>query len=144
MGVPFKISTQKTMRECVFCQIVKGQIPCFKVFENDNFLAFLDIKPRNPGHTLVIPKKHYRWVWDVPNIGEYFEVVKKVANGIKKAMNTDWIVSLVIGEEIPHAHVWLVPRFPNDGHGGSIDLKNIKNLSEEEMTKIAKEIQKAI
>ena len=132
------------MEDCVFCKIVKGEIPSYKVYEDEKFIAFLDIKPRNPGHTLVIPKEHFRWVWDVPYLGEYFEVVGKIANAIRKAMQTDWVVSLVLGEEIPHAHIWLVPRFKNDGHGGSIDLSNIKEISKEEMEKIAQKIKEEI
>ena len=61
---------------CIFCKIVKGEIPSHKVYENEKFLAFLSIEPESPGHTLVIPKEHYRWVWDVPEAGEYFEVSK--------------------------------------------------------------------
>jgi len=132
------------MEDCVFCKIVKGEIPSYKVYEDEKFIAFLDIKPRNPGHTLVIPKEHFRWVWDVPYLGEYFEVVGKIANAIRKAMNTQWVVALVIGEEVPHAHIWLVPRFKNDGHGGSIDLSNIKEISKEEMEKIAQKIKEEI
>ncbi len=132
------------MENCVFCKIVKGEIPCYKVFENEKFLAFLDINPRNPGHTLVIPKEHFRWVWDVPYLGEYFEIVGKIANAIRKAMETEWVVSLVLGEEVPHAHVWLVPRFEGDGHGGAIDLSNIKEIPKEKMQRIAQKIQKAI
>lgn len=127
--------------DCVFCKIVAGEIPCYKIYEDENLFVFLDIRPLNPGHTLVIPKKHYRWVWDVDNIGEYFEVVKKIANTIKKAMNTDYVVSVVFGEEVPHAHVWLVPRFENDGHGGAIDLQNVKEIGEEEMRNIADKIK---
>jgi len=132
------------MEDCVFCKIVKGEIPSYKVYEDEKFIAFLDIKPRNPGHTLVIPKEHFRWVWDVPYLGEYFEVVGKIANAIRKAMTTQWVVALVIGEEVPHAHIWLVPRFKNDGHGGSIDLSNIKEISKEEMEKIAQKIKEEI
>lgn len=119
--------------DCIFCKIVKGEIPAYKVYEDDKFLAFLDVRPLNQGHTLVIPKEHYRWVWDHPDIGEYYRVVGQVARAIKKAFDTDYVVSLVLGEEVPHAHVWLVPRFEGDGHGGAIDLKNSKDLSEEEM-----------
>ncbi|MCD6271110.1 HIT domain-containing protein [bacterium] len=132
------------MEDCVFCKIVKGEIPSYKVYEDEKFIAFLDIKPRNPGHTLVIPKEHFRWVWDVPYLGEYFEVVGKIANAIRKAMNTQWVVALVIGEEVPHAHIWLIPRFEDDGHGGSIDLSNIKEISKEEMEKIAQKIKEEI
>lgn len=127
--------------ECMFCKVVAGELPSYKVYEDDNFLAFLDIRPLNPGHTLVVPKKHYRWVWDYPDLAEYYRVVGKVANSIRKALETEYVVSLVLGEEVHHAHVWLVPRFSDDGHGGSIDLKNTKNLDEEEMREAAEKIR---
>lgn len=130
--------------DCVFCKIVKKEIPAFIVYEDDSFLAFLDINPRNPGHCLVIPKKHYRWVWDVDDIAQYYKVIQKIANGIRRALSTEWIVSLVLGEEVPHAHVWLVPRFPNDGHGASIKLDKIKKISKEEMQRIAEKIKREI
>ena len=97
------------MNNCIFCKIVKGEIPANKVYENSDFLAFLDIRPQAPGHTLVIPKAHYRWVWDVPNAGKYFEVAQKIALAQKKAFNTEQINSKIIGEEVPHAHIWLIP-----------------------------------
>ncbi|MEM4703173.1 MAG: HIT domain-containing protein [Candidatus Pacearchaeota archaeon] len=131
--------------DCVFCNIVKGKIPCYKLYEDSKFLAFLDIRPLNPGHTLIIPKKHYRWVWDVPNIDEYFKVVKKIANAIRKAIKTEWVISLVIGEAVPHAHVWLVPRFKGDGHlEGWLDINNVKKIPEKEMKKIAEKIKRTI
>lgn len=130
--------------DCIFCKIVKGEIPSYKVYEDGDFFAFLDIRPLNPGHTLIIPKQHYRWVWDMPEIGKYYEVIKRVANAQKKAFNTDYIVSLIFGEEVDHAHVWLIPRFENDGHGGAIDLKNIKELSEDEMKEAAQKIKSKI
>ena len=130
--------------DCIFCKIVSGKIPCYKVYEDENFLAFLDIRPLNLGHTLVIPKKHFRWVWDVTNIGEYYTVVGKIAQAMKKALHTDLIVSLVVGEEVAHAHVWLVPRFSNDGHGGAIKLENIKQYSEREMQDVANKIKNEI
>jgi histidine triad (HIT) family protein len=128
------------MSDCIFCRIVNGDIPSYKVYEDENFYAFLDINPRNPGHTQVIPKGHYRWVWDVPRIGEYFEVVQKLANAIKRAFNTEYVVSLILGEEVEHAHVWLVPRFEGDGHGGSIDIGNIKEVSGQKMKEAAERI----
>ena len=67
------------MDDCIFCKIVKGEIPCFKVYEDENFLGFLDINPLNPGNSLLIPKEHYRWVIDVPKFGQYFEIAKKIA-----------------------------------------------------------------
>ena len=68
----------------------------------------------SPGHTQIIPKKHYRWVWDVPNIGEYFEVAKKIALAQKKVFDADLIRSQVYGEEIPHAHIWVWPEVAGD------------------------------
>ena len=132
------------MDDCIFCKIIKGDIPCHKVYEDDKFFAFLDINPLNPGHTLIIPKKHFRWVWDVPNVGEYYEVVGKLANAIRKAFGTEMVVSLVFGEAVPHAHVWLVPRFEGDGHGGAIKLDNVKKLSDKEMEEAAEKIRGAL
>lgn len=125
---------------CIFCKIAKGEIPCHKVYENEKYLAFLDIAPRNKGHTLVIPKKHHRWVWDDPNIGEYYQVVGKVANAIRRAFSPQFIVSLVMGEEVHHAHVWLVPKFKDDGHPSNLDLKKVQDIPAEEMQAIAKKI----
>lgn len=96
-------------QNCVFCKIVKGEIPSHKVYEDKEFLAFLSIDPQSPGHTLVIPKKHYRWVWDVPNAGPYFEVAQKIALAQKKAFKTDFVLSKIVGEEVHHAHIWIFP-----------------------------------
>lgn len=128
------------MNNCIFCQIGKREIPSYSIYEDKHFLAFLDIKPRNKGHTLVITKKHYRWVWDVQE--EYSKTVNKIANGLKKAFNTEFVVSFVIGEEVPHAHIHLVPRFPGDGHGALIDLSKVREFSDEEFKKITENIKK--
>ncbi|MDE1925265.1 MAG: HIT domain-containing protein [Patescibacteria group bacterium] len=97
------------MESCIFCKIVRGEIPCHKVYEDDTYFAFLDIHPKAPGHTQVIPKNHIRWVWDVPNVGEYFEVAAKLAHAQRKAFNTDWILSRIVGDEVQHAHIWIYP-----------------------------------
>lgn len=97
------------MQSCVFCKIVAGEIPSEKIYEDKDFLAFLDIRPLSPGHALVIPKKHYQWVWDIPNAGDFFEVAKKIALAQKKAFGTDFVLSKIVGEEIPHAHIWVYP-----------------------------------
>lgn len=116
---------------CIFCKIVKGEIPSYKVYEDDNFLAFLDINPQSPGHTQIIPKKHVRWVWDVESAGEYFEVAKKVALAQQKAFNTDWILSKIVGDEVPHAHIWV---FPNkDVSGDKKDFETNLKLIKENM-----------
>ena len=102
------------MDDCIFCKIVNKEIPSFIVYEDSDFLAFLDIHPQSPGHVQVIPKKHYRWVWDVPNIGDFFEIVKKVALAQQKAFNTKWIISKIVGDEVEHAHIWVFPASPAD------------------------------
>jgi len=98
--------------DCIFCQIVEGKIPSYKVWEDENFLAFLDIHPVFPGHTLVIPKKHFRWIWEVENYGEYFEKVREVAVLLKEKLNAEWIQVNVMGNDVSHAHVHLIPRYP--------------------------------
>ncbi len=100
---------------CIFCKIVKKEIPSYVVYENENFLAFLDINPQSPGHVQVIPKDHYRWVWDVPNSSEYFEIAKKIALAQRKAFNTDFILSRIVGDEVHHAHIWVFPNRDVEG-----------------------------
>ncbi len=97
------------MDNCIFCKIAKGEIPSYKIFEDDNFFAFLDIHPRVDGHTLVIPKKHYRWTFDVPNFGEYWEVTRKIGFKIQHVVNAEWMNFFTHGE-IPHAHIHILPR----------------------------------
>lgn len=115
------------METCIFCKIVKGEIPAIKVYEDENFLAFLDINPLGPGHTQVITKKHYRWVWDVPNAGEFFEVAKKIALAQKASFNADIVRSQIYGEEIPHAHIWVWPEVAGDEKNLNENAKKIKN-----------------
>ena len=104
---------------CVFCKIARGEIPSHKVYEDENFLAFLDIHPQSPGHVQVIPKEHYRWVWDLPDVGKYFEIVRKIALAQKKAFNVDLIRSQIFGDEVPHAHIWV---FPHEAVGDKNDF----------------------
>lgn len=117
------------MTDCIFCKIVKKEIPAHIVYEDDDFLAFLSIQPESPGHTLVIPKQHYRWVWDVPNLGDYFNVAGKIAHAQRKAFGQDMILSKIVGEEVPHAHIWI---FPNDKvNGDKMDFEtNKKKIAE--------------
>ncbi len=115
------------MPDCLFCKIVKREIPAEVVYEDDNFLAFLDINPRSPGHVQVIPKTHYRWVWDVPNAGAYFEVGQKIALAQQQAFAQPAIWSRIMGDEIFHAHIWIFPR-PDESrvgqaHGDKMDFK---------------------
>jgi histidine triad (HIT) family protein len=97
------------MNDCVFCRIIAGQAPAEKVYEDTNFLAFLDIRPRSPGHTLVVPKKHERWVWEVEPQAEYWLLARRIALAQKRAYHTEAVWCTVIGDEVPHAHIWIYP-----------------------------------
>jgi len=132
------------MTDCVFCELINGELPSFRVYEDEDYFAFLDINPLNQGHTMVIPKRHVRWVWDVEDFGSYLEKVKKIALGLKNAMETDWVMMEAVGIDIPHAHIHIVPRYQGDGHGGHLDPKNIKKIPENKMKAIADKITKAI
>ncbi|MBW3015920.1 HIT domain-containing protein [Candidatus Woesearchaeota archaeon] len=132
------------MEDCIFCKIIKGEIPSYKVYEDDEFLGFLDIFPLNKGHTLIIPKKHEHWVWDVEKPGAYFEVATKVARAIRKAFEPERVMSFVLGEQVPHAHIWLVPKYPDDGHGSNVDFKNVKKFTEEEYKEVAAKIKERL
>ena len=96
------------MTNCIFCKIVKNEIPSYIIYEDKEFLGFLDIFPKTEGHTLVIPKKHVQWVWDYPELGKYFEVVGKIARHLKKTGGEE-VRALVYGFDIAHAHVHLMP-----------------------------------
>ena len=104
----------------IFAKIIRGEIPCYKVYEDDTFMAFLDINPRASGHVQVIPKEHTRWVWDVPNAGAYFEVVRKIAKAQQRAFNTELVRSQIFGDEVPHAHIWI---WPNEESGSKKDFE---------------------
>ncbi len=102
------------MAQCIFCEIVKNK-SYYKVYEDKFFLAFLDINPLAEGHTLVIPKTHYRHVWELPpagagSIGEYFRVVQIVSKLLNSRLEPkEPIYSLIMGYEIPHASIHLIP-----------------------------------
>lgn len=108
--------------DCIFCKIVAGEIPSYKVYEDDAYLAFLDIHPLSPGHTLVIPKMHFRYVWDVADMSGYFTAVRKIARALQKTSGTDEVHMKVIGEEVPHAHVWVYAN-PDNAVGTKDDFE---------------------
>jgi histidine triad (HIT) family protein len=135
------------MKECIFCKIVKGEIPCYKIAENDDFLAFLDISQMTKGHTLVIPKKHYQFMWDVPNIGGYFEFVKKVGNHFID-LGYKYVDTITMGRQIAHAHIHLIPHNAddNDWHEAlkpifKLQLDEDRRLDSEEMKTIQKNFE---
>ncbi len=125
--------------ECIFCKIIKGEIPSRKIYENENALAFLDINPANAGHTLVIPKKHYQTIIsiDTAELKSLIEVVKNIAGVIREELKADGLNVLqsnggVAGQLIPHLHFHLIPRFKGDG---VVFTWQKKELSAEEIEK---------
>lgn len=95
----------------IFSRIIAGEIPCYKVAENDKFFAFLDINPVNWGHTLVVPKKETDYIFDISDedLAEMIVFAKKVAKALKSVMPCRKIGVTVLGLEVPHAHIHLVP-----------------------------------
>lgn len=129
---------------CIFCKIIKGDIPSYKVYEDNDFIAFLDINPLNPGHTLLIPKKHMLWVDDYEPFAKYWETARKLSIAIKKAMNCILVSYVVYGLGVPHAHIHLIPKFENDAHPVGPDPTKTMKLSYDEMKAVAEKIKKAI
>ena len=127
----------------IFTKIVKGEIPSYKVYEDKNFLAFLDINPLKKGHTLVIPKKEVDYIFDIDS-KEYqnlWKTAKKIALGMKKVIECNRISIVVMGLEVPHAHIHLIPLDSMQ----DIDFSQPKlNISNDEMVQIANRINKSI
>jgi histidine triad (HIT) family protein len=103
---------------CIFCRIAQKQVPANRVYEDEKVLAFLDIRPLNEGHTLVIPKAHYENIFDVPQeLNAYIHgVTKQIAIAVKKATNADGISIIqqngkAANQDIPHLHVHVIPRY---------------------------------
>lgn len=127
------------MNNCIFCQIINGESSCYKVYENEMFLGFLDIYPRTKGHTLVVPKKHYQWVYEVPNFEEYWLVVLKITKAMKKVLKPYFITYLTHGLQIPHAHIHILPRTVND----TDFIPSPKSFSQNKMKEIAQKLYQA-
>ncbi|MBR4046802.1 MAG: HIT family protein [Alistipes sp.] len=124
----------------IFSRIVAGEIPCYKVAENDKFFAFLDIAPLAKGHTLVIPKREVDYFYDMEDdeLQEMIVFAKSIAKKIKATTGCIKVATVVLGLEVPHAHIHLVPmNTEND-----VDFKREKlSLTPEEFAEIAKSLQ---
>ncbi len=99
------------MNDTVFEKIIKGEIPCTKIYEDDDFFSILDINPVSKGHTLILTKKSYPWIQDVPDeiIGKIFIKTKYIISSLKKATYCDYVKVLVEGIQVPHFHIHLIP-----------------------------------
>ncbi len=128
------------MDSCLFCKIVSGDIPCYKVWEDEQFLAFLDIHPIKEGHTLVIPKIHSPYLFEM-NEAEYsaiWNAAKTVSAKLKKTFKpkTGKIGSIVYGLDVDHTHIHLVPI----DQSGDLSFKNAKPASKEELESTLKKL----
>ncbi len=106
------IEYTRDMENCVFCKIAKGEIPSQKVYEDDAVFAFLDIHPKAPGHTLLIPREHYHWFQDMPDAvsDTLFRAAKTVAKKLKEEHGADFVRLGIVGTDVPHVHVHLIPQ----------------------------------
>ena len=123
----------------IFSRIVKGEIPCYKIAEDDQFFAFLDINPVAKGHTLVIPRREVDYIFDMNDdeLAEFQLFAKQVAVALKKAFPCKKVAQVVLGLEVPHAHIHLIPM----NSEGDVDFRKEKlHLPEEEMQQIADKI----
>jgi len=110
------IMVEGTEKGCIFCDIIDGKAPCYKIFEDELSIAILDINPFSKGHCLVIPKRHVPW-WHELTMQEnasLFNVAKIVAERMMKALNPDFVCMYARGRRIPHTHIFLVPTCSGD------------------------------
>jgi histidine triad (HIT) family protein len=135
------------MNDCVFCKIIKKEIPADFVYENDKIVAFLDIHPNNPGHTLVVPKEHHTDLLETPDevLKDILCRTKKIAPAIMKAVGAEGFNSIfntkpAAGQVIFHTHMHIIPRFKGDG------LKHWpeKPTTQEEMKRIKESVISAL
>jgi histidine triad (HIT) family protein len=127
----------------VFSRIINGEIPCYKVAEDENYFAFLDINPLKTGHTLVVPKQETDYIFDLDDekLAGMILFSKKVAAGIKSALPCNRVGVAILGLEVPHAHIHLVPMDSME----DINFKNPKlKFSPEEFKSIASRISSKI
>lgn len=129
------------MPDCLFCKIVNGEIPSTKVYEDENFLGFLDIYPVVKGHVLLIPKHHVEWMQDDTdeNIEKIFVLAKNLMSKIKTNLACDFVQISIVGEDVPHFHIHFIPRFKTDNMPR---WDKIKYDSNDEMLDYAKMITK--
>ncbi len=129
--------------ETLFTKIIKGEIPCYKIAENERFFAFLDISPLAKGHTLVIPKVQEDYIFNLDDhtIAELMIFAKKIAKAIEENVTCQRIGVAVIGLEVPHTHIHLVPI----NHVGDLNFKNDRvQITNEEMANLAILISKSV
>lgn len=139
------------MSDCIFCKIVSGEIPSYKVYEDENVLAFLDISQLTKGHTLLIPKKHNKNLFDlsVLTAQQLFSVVPKITNALKNQLNIEDL-NLVCnsgekaGQEVFHLHLHLIPRYGKGDGYGTVLKSHASEFTNDELQTLAAKISSDI
>lgn len=131
---------------CTFCQIAAGELPAHFVYEDESFVAFLDLRPLFPGHSLVIPRDHHETLPDLPAdlVGPFFTVVQRLATAVPAAMDaTGTFIAMnnIVSQSVPHLHAHVVPRRPKDGLRGFFWPRTRYNGGDEEMASVAERIR---
>jgi histidine triad (HIT) family protein len=96
---------------CIFCQIASGKEPAHIVYRDSRYIAFLDKYPRTRGHLQLAPIAHYRWIYDLPDMGDIFSVTQRIIRVIIPVLGADHVTIGTFGHEIAHAHIWVVPQY---------------------------------
>lgn len=127
--------------DCIFCKIVNKEIPCFKVWGNERFLVFLDIVPINPGHILIVPKNHNEEIFKIEDdlYNELFQIAKKLSEPLRKATEAKRVGMMIIGFDINHAHLHLVPLYK----GPELNPERAKKATEEELKQMQEKLVEA-
>ena len=130
------------MKDCLFCKIVAGDIPSAKVYEDDKVIAFLDINPINPGHTLIIPKREIDYLFDLDDhlLGGMMMFAKKIARAIEEEVKCERIGMMVAGLEVPHAHIHLIPILQIS----DLNFANAKTADNDELASMAERIREHV
>jgi histidine triad (HIT) family protein len=130
------------MQDSIFTKIVKGEIPAYKLYEDDLVLAFLDIHPAQPGHTLIIPKRQVEFVWDLSD-ADYtavMAVAKKLALTLREVLGVRYVGERIVGLDVPHAHVQLIPFNTIEEFRGAQDMES--EPDHPALTAMAEELRK--
>ena len=137
------------MSDCIFCRIVEKEIPATIVYEDDEVLVFMDIGPIIKGHALVIPKKHYDPVTETPDdlLAKLHITAKRIADAQMNALGADGVNIMqnngkASGQEVPHLHVHVIPRFEGDGHHWNWNAKTYNDF--DEMNELADKLRQQL
>jgi histidine triad (HIT) family protein len=135
-------------KTCKFCKIARKELSSSRIYEDEDVMAFLDIRPLNEGHTLVIPKKHYETIYNAPDeeIGHLFKIVKKVACAVKKSVGAEGITisqhnERAAGQDIFHVHVHVLPRYEGQKLPRREEALTLPEASREKLDEVARKIK---